>query len=237
VLLLALWPAVAPASCRQALAIGLDISGSVDTHEYRLQTNGLADALLDPQVSAAFLAVPGAPVRLFVFEWAGKGTQRTLVNWTDITNETVLREIAATLTTNSRQPREVATALGQAMLFGASELEKQSDCWRQTLDLSGDGQSNLGPRPQDVQSRLGDSITINAIVIGTDGGIAQGTIDGEITLLTSYFRRRVIRGPNAFVEAALGFEDFREAMTRKLLKELQTLAIGSLRTPHIHPDQ
>lgn len=236
-LLLALWPVAAQANCRQALAIGLDISGSVDTREYRLQMDGLAGALLNPDVRAAFLASPGAPVRLFIFEWAGIGTQRPLIGWTVIASQADLNAIAGTLRTTARQPREVATAVGQAMLFGARELASQNDCWRQTLDLSGDGQSNIGPRPQDIRSTLADNITINAIVIGTDGGMSQGVIDGEITLLTSYFRAQVIAGPHAFVEAAIGFEDFQDAMARKLLKELETLAIGALHLPAHLPDQ
>ena len=60
VLVLALLPFQAAAACRQALAIGLDISGSVDEAEYRLQLDGLASALLNPDVQKAFLAIPGA---------------------------------------------------------------------------------------------------------------------------------------------------------------------------------
>ncbi|MCX8955594.1 DUF1194 domain-containing protein, partial [Ruegeria sp. NA] len=36
--------------CRQALALGLDVSGSVDSREYRLQLDGLASALTRPEV-------------------------------------------------------------------------------------------------------------------------------------------------------------------------------------------
>ena len=49
------------ADCRQALALGLDVSGSVDALEYRLQLDGVAGALLDPEVIGAFLAFPDAP--------------------------------------------------------------------------------------------------------------------------------------------------------------------------------
>ena len=56
----------ANADCRQALALGLDISGSVDSSEYRLQIEGLAAALDDPSVIDAFLTMPTAPIRLFI---------------------------------------------------------------------------------------------------------------------------------------------------------------------------
>ncbi|MEM9846126.1 MAG: DUF1194 domain-containing protein, partial [Pseudomonadota bacterium] len=62
-LALVVFAAAAQAGCRQALALGLDVSGSVDTREYRLQTDGLAEALRDPEVQSAFLALPSLPVR------------------------------------------------------------------------------------------------------------------------------------------------------------------------------
>lgn len=37
-------PHAAQANCRLALALGLDVSGSVDSREYRLQLDGLANA-------------------------------------------------------------------------------------------------------------------------------------------------------------------------------------------------
>ena len=44
------------AACRQALALGLDVSGSVDTDEYRLQLDGLAAALTSPEVVSALIS-------------------------------------------------------------------------------------------------------------------------------------------------------------------------------------
>ena len=40
----------AAAECRLALSLGLDVSSSVDAREYRLQTEGLAAALIAPEV-------------------------------------------------------------------------------------------------------------------------------------------------------------------------------------------
>ena len=41
------------AECRQALALGLDVSGSVDAREYRLQIGGVADYQNKPVVDKA----------------------------------------------------------------------------------------------------------------------------------------------------------------------------------------
>ena len=231
-LLFALWPSVVFANCRQALALGLDISGSVDLKEYRLQLEGVAGALLDEKVMDAFLAMPGTPVRLFIYEWGGTRTRRVISPWTDVIDEQTLRGIAARLSTSLLFRREYSTAIGQSMLYANQELENQRDCWRLTLDLSGDGKSNDGPRPRDVRNSLPYDTTVNAIVIGSpkvasDGtGLAQSRQDMEA--LVDYFEAEVISGPNAFAEYAFGYSEFQDAMTRKLLKELRTLAVGQL---------
>ena len=222
--------APATAACRQALAIGLDISGSVDSKEHRLQLDGMAGALTSTAVQNAFVAMPNAPVRLLVYEWSGSGVQHPLVGWNDVTDKSVLNRMAATLLSTTQRPQELRTALGRAMLFGANTLNAQNDCWRLTLDIVGDGQSNLGPRPRDVKSMPPlANITINALVISNDAASGQQNQTAE---LSAYFRAEVIKGPDAFVETALGFEEFQQAMERKLLKELQTVAASTLPVAH-----
>ena len=214
--------------CRQALALGLDVSASVNAQEYRLQLDGLAAALTHPDVRHALLAVPGLPVRLAVFEWSGPEDQRLLVDWTQISDDTALTRVTTQLRTTTRRATNPTTALGVAMLFGADLLNSQQACWRRTLDISGDGRSNTGPRPQDVRdSNALGGITVNALVIGSDhpdGGVPAE----EIKALRAHFETKVIRGPDAFTEVALGFEDYEKAMIRKLLRETEGLAIGLL---------
>jgi hypothetical protein len=226
-LAIAAWPALAQQQCRQALALGLDVSGSVDAIEYRLQLDGLARALLRPEVQAAFLAFPDAPVRLYVYEWAGFSSQRQLLPWTPVASADDLARIAATLRGHPRIEAEPATAIGQAMLYGARALSRQAGCWKRTLDLSGDGKSNTGPRPRDLKGdpRIGD-LTINGLVIGGMGTTVGDRRQAEVGDIWAYYTVEVIRGPQAFVEVALGFQDFEEAMARKLLKELETLVVG-----------
>ena len=228
-LMFGLWPGIGHAACRQALAIGLDISGSVDGGEYRLQLDGLASALQDADVQAAFLAMPGAHVRLFIYEWGGYATQRLLVGWTDVTDAATLNGIAATLQATRRRPHDPATAIGKAMLYGGEALGAQSDCWRLTMDLSGDGKSNIGPRPRDAKrAPLLADVTVNAVVIGADTLPFTVQPSVESVDLLRYFISQVIRGPDAFVESASEFEDFQDAMARKLLRELRTRAVGAL---------
>ncbi|WP_421905466.1 DUF1194 domain-containing protein [Mameliella sp.] len=215
---LLIWGAGAEAACRQALALGLDVSGSVDAAEYRLQLDGLAGALQDPEVMGALLAMPEAPVSVAVFEWSGPGSQRIVAPWRRIEGPADVADLATLLRATQRGQLGQSTAIGAAKRFGAALLAEQGRCWRRVLDLSGDGKSNTGPRPQD--SRPG-GITINGLVIG-----ASGDANG-IGALASYYRAYVIAGADAFVETALGFEAFEAAMVRKLKRELQVLAVSS----------
>ncbi|MCI2397872.1 DUF1194 domain-containing protein [Aliiroseovarius subalbicans] len=212
--------------CRQALALGLDVSGSVNEREYRLQLDGLAAALDHPDVASAILAMPGTPVRVMVFEWSGPRDQRLLLDWTPVPDSATLAQLTATLRGTTRTPANPSTALGTAIIWGAQKLAQQPDCWKRTLDISGDGKSNTGPRPQDVADQpVLAGITVNALVIGSDtpGG---GVRTGEIGDLETYFRSLVIRGPAAFVEVAEDFADYQAAMIRKLLREVEGMALS-----------
>ena len=217
------------AACRQALALGLDISGSVDRLEYRLQLDGLAGALLDPAVAEAFLAIPDANVRLFVYEWSGQSSQRVLLPWTEVATRTDILNISQRLRSTARRPMEPSTAIGQAMLFGAQALASQPTCWRRTIDLSGDGESNSGPQPGRVStSAVMLGVTVNALIIGAESPPFSDRTQSEIKELSAYFNSNVIRGPDAFVQTAVEFVGFQDAMAKKLLKELQTRAVGAL---------
>lgn len=212
------------ADCRQALALGLDVSGSVDAREYRLQMDGLAAALGSPRVRQALTMLPAAPVDLLVYEWSGPDDPAVILPWTTVRDEATLERIIAHLRATERRQASPGTAIGVAMREGLSHLSARSHCWKRTLDLSGDGKSNLGPRPVDIKPAIEQTnITVNALVIGADAPTIADRRQMEIAELGRYFEAYVIVGADSFVEVALGFEAYGEAMTRKLERELETL--------------
>ena len=225
-------PGSTEAPCRQALALGLDVSGSVDGGEYRLQLDGLAAALRERAVIEAMLSVPSAPVHLAIFEWSEPGHQRLLLDWQMIAGPADLERIAAMLEATGRRPAPPGTALGSAMRFGTALLEQRRDCWKRTLDLSGDGKHNIGPHPREVKRALSaqsaGGVTLNALVIGSDAPTLGALGYEDIGELSAYFSAWVIFGPGAFVETALGYEAYREAMVRKLIRELEGLTVSAL---------
>ena len=113
------------------------------------------------------------------------------------------------------------------MLFGAELLSQQQECWKRTLDLSGDGKHNLGPHPREIKTLLLSSgITINGLVIGADDPSHGDKRYVQVGELSAYYNAWVILGPGAFVEVALGFEAYEDAMTRKLIRELEGLILS-----------
>ena len=225
------------ANCRQALALGLDVSGSVDKWEYRLQLDGLASAFLDPTVQGAFLDFPGVPVRVMIFEWSAQTHHRKVIDWTNVRSAADLASMAAILGATRTVPvANPSTAIGPAMDFGATELRQQSDCWQKTLDLSGDGPANTGHHPRDLGPDVMGDVVINGLVIGPDGPANAGKNRQNLKSLRGYYEAYVLRGPGSFVEAALDYQDFARAMRRKLLRELQPAAVSRL-APNGAPGQ
>ena len=219
----------AHAACRQALALGVDVSGSVDSREYRLQLDGIAAALTAPDVRGVLMGMPEAPVALAVYEWSSADFQRVLVDWTVIRDAAALDAIAARLRATKRMPRApYSTAIGAALRFGAALLARAPDCWQATLDISGDGENNDGPAPE-IGRALPGEFTVNGLVIGSDStsGVHARIIRPE--WLADYFRAHVLRGPGAFVVPTMGFQTYAEAMEEKLLRELTGLQMSEAR--------
>jgi hypothetical protein len=225
---LALSATGAQANCRQALVLALDVSGSVDDREYTQQRQGLAAALTSDRVRAALLDTPDWPVHLAVFEWAGQFDQALLLDWTALSDATALDRAAATIAAPTPRPASLSTALGAAMDYAATVLRAApADCLTRTLDISGDGKNNDWPDPRSRRGTLA-GVTINALVMGADDTPIGDTRQSDVAELSAYFTAEIIAGPGAFVEVALGYDDYAAAMERKLLRELTTMVMGAL---------
>lgn len=230
--LVAALAAPAGAACRQALALALDVSGSVDGTEYGLQMAGLASALLDPDVQEAVFALPEVPVAIGIFEWSGSAYQSQVLSWTVMETPEDLTAAAERLAGWHRRAAPAETGLGAALTHAVEFLSRAPVCWRRTLDISGDGKNNDWPVPEEVlASGVLGGVTINALVIGSLHPQDERVILSGVDDLADYFRDRIIQGPDAFVEVAFEYEDYAEAMRRKLLRELSVAAIGQVPPP------
>ena len=211
-------------ACRLALVLAIDVSSSVDAREDALQRGGLARALQAPEVVDAFFA-GSEPVALAAFEWSGRYNQAILLDWTLIRSPDGLADAANQIARSTRSQTEFPTSLGYALGFASTLLARAPSCLFQTVDVAGDGENNDGFGPAEAYIAFPfDGVTVNGLVVnGAD-------FEGEM-MLVPYYENQVIRGPGAFVEVANGFEDYENAMRRKLLRELSVMAIGGIPTP------
>lgn len=206
---------VAARACGLALLLAVDVSGSVDRREYRVQMDGLAAALRDGTVLEALVA---ERAQVSLIQWSGSSRQAQTIPWTVITTPQDVLRLAESVATDPRRWHNYSTALGEALLLGLTSFDAVPQCRRRVMDVSGDGESNEGVQPAGLRAVLNDrGITVNALAIETDEAD-----------LTGYFFENVITGPGAFVETANGFEDYPERIRRKLRRETakQVSAVG-----------
>lgn len=234
-LLFLLLPGFADAACRHALSLALDVSSSVDDAEYQLQLDGVVAALNSDAVQEILFAQPQAPIQIHVFEWSGPVNHTILVPWTAIATPADLAKVSSILQRHQRGVAAPTTSIGSAMLAGFSYLEQRPECWRLTLDISGDGETNTGPAPKDIgEDQMPSDVVVNGLVVGSSSIFGEGVDFDNMEQLAEYYRTNVIRGPGAFVEIALGYEDYAVAMERKLLRELAAQVLGQTPTEMGH---
>lgn len=193
--------------CSVAIVLAVDVSGSVDMEEYRIQTGGLAEALRDGAVAEALVS---AKARLALVQWTGSSRQTVSLPWRDISDFDSLERFAADVAAMPRAWRHFSTAVGEALKFSISLFPDVPVCRHRVIDVSGDGISNEGVPPTELRSALSAAgITVNALVI-----------EGAENDLTAWFWENVIHGSGAFVVTADGFAAYPARIRQKLLREV-----------------
>ena len=204
-------------ACSVALVMGLDVSSSVDTHEYTLQVTGLADALESPAVANAILTTGGIWAAAFL--WSGQERQDLMADWTWLADRKDIATFAKQIRAAPRTVGSWPTALGRAAVFAADQHRRAPEhCDRRVIDISGDGINNSG-RAADWYRERGrfEGLIINGLVIRGAGPDPY-----------NHYAKRLIHGQNAFVEIAEDYADYARAIKRKLVRELTPtgLAMG-----------
>lgn len=202
--------AAAPAwGCDTALMLTIDVSNSIDSVEYKLQTDGMADAVLDAEVSEAMIS---GQIAVAVMQWSGVGRQEVSIPWRRLRSVSDIQAFAADARTMPRAFVQSDTAIGDAILFALNQFDDAPLCDRQVIDVSGDGTPNAG-----VDTRLASreaerrGITINGIAIESMG-----------VAITTFFTRSVITR-DGFVITARRHMDYPRAIREKILREVSRI--------------
>lgn len=209
-------PAQASEHCRLALVLALDVSSSVDADEYVLQRDGLAAALDAPEIRKAILEGSGH-VSIAIYEWSGRRQSAMVSDWVALMDDAAIDHVIDTLRSAPRSHSRFPTAMGYALGFGATLLNRGPVCDRQVIDVSGDGENNDGFPPRLAYRNFPfANVTVNGLAVL---GGAPNVLD--------YFQREVRFGFGAFVETSQGYAGYRAAMTRKLFRELNDVTLSA----------
>ncbi len=194
------------------LVLAIDCSYSVDSTEFGLQLQGLANAFRTPEVLEAIGAGPHGAISVAVVQWSSQESQIVAVPWRLVNDAASASALANEISGLSRLTAEGATSISTLITFSIDLIAASPvKARRNVIDVSADGANNNGIR----------------VDLARDFAIAQGIVVNGLTILNEvrhlhyYFRNHVVGGTGAFVEIADDYADFERAIRKKLLREIR----------------
>jgi Protein of unknown function (DUF1194) len=211
--LVLLWSSGAMAQSRPvdlALVLAVDCSFSVNAAEFRLQMQGIGQALQDPLVWKAIQNGPYGRIAVVVMEWSDKENQQIVLPWTIISSQQEAVATGFALKAMQRNLAEGGTAISRAISVAAAQFPFAPSASRKVIDVSFDGRNNTGPALPPVRNQIvSQGVVINAL-----------PIINEVLTLDVYAENQLIGGQGAFVIKANDYQSFGEAILRKLIREI-----------------
>lgn len=193
------------------LVLAVDASGSVNARRFELQKLGYVAAFRNPRVLRAIHSGPQQAIAVTLVQWTGPAMQVQAVPWMHVADEASIGALAAAI---ERAPRQlfgggtsISGAIDHALTMFAQSPFRDG---RRVIDVSGDGANNRGRPAENARDEaVAAGITINGLpVLEVEPNLAE------------FYRRNVIGGPNAFMIPAETFEEFADAILRKLILEI-----------------
>lgn len=222
-----------------ALAVAVDVSQSVDEDRYKLQMEGIAQALEAKDVVNAITSGRHAAILFSMIAWSD--APEMIVPWQRIGSAEDAARVAAMVRAVPHKGGEFTCMARMLRNFGDSilpALPLRAD--RVIVDVSGDGIDNCNVRSSidDERDRLvAAGVTINGLPImvpGENDVVGEGAYRApgfgfervgpgtDATTLDAYFKDHVIGGSGAFILPAQGYPDFGRAITRKFVTEISS---------------
>lgn len=200
------------------LFLAVDVSRSMSPRELEIQRRGYAEAIVSDEVVGAIALGARGRIAMTYVEWAGFGSQRTVVEWTLISGPEDAAAFAARISAHFEDALR-RTSISSAIDHAADSFDKNGFVGdRRVIDVSGDGPNNAGrPVAHARDDALARGIVINGLPLMTKEGLgAEWTLDD----LDLYYQACVIGGPSSFVVPVRSWESFPTAVRLKLVQEL-----------------
>jgi hypothetical protein len=214
-------PAQAQTNVDLQLVLAVDASGSVNTYRFELQRRGYVAALRNPRVLGAILSGGTQSIALAMMQWTGPFLHAEVLPWVHLKDEASIASAAKVIEQTPRKLFGGGTSISGAidysmmMMFPRSPFKAD----RRVIDISGDGANNSG----------------RSVVRARDEAVAADvTINGLPILavepdLADHYRNYVIGGPGAFMVVAENFENFADAILKKMIIEIAAADPGLAR--------
>jgi hypothetical protein len=218
------------------LVLAVDISGSVDDEEARLQRNGYVAALQSDAVVRAVTSGMLGRIAVTYLEYAGTGLgesvgyAKTVVGWTLIEDAASAARFAKELAAAPIRT-EVWTSISRAIEYALPQFAMNAfEGTRQVIDVSGDGPNNNGSLVTEARAQAkAQGVTVNGLPI-INGRISPSGWP-QMKDLDLYYKDCVITGPTSFIVVANSFQDFARAIRRKLILEIANATPATAPSP------
>ena len=206
------------------IVTALDVSDSIDAQSTRIEIDGMAQAILAPEILQAIRAGRHRRVGFAIFAWH-EGAYPELVSWTVIGDNADARAVSEQLRNVS--PADFGVSVDRLVEPRMTDLSGAIDhaavllltapfaTDRMVLNVVGNGWDNVGEGPIHARDRL----------VG-EGGIINGVILGEDPVLADYFRQNVIGGPGAFIITVADKGAITNVLARKFLRDVALATPG-----------
>jgi hypothetical protein len=204
-------PATAQTAVDLALVLAVDASGSVDQIRFELQKRGYVAAFRHVRVLEAIRSGPHRAIAVTMTQWTGPMLQVQAVGWTLVGDEESAAAFASAIELAPRQLFGGGTSISGAIDYAMTLFpESPFRASRRVIDVSGDGSNNRGrPVTAARDEAVADGVGINGLPILA----LEPNLD-------RYYYDSVIGGPGAFVVVAKDYENFAEAILKKLITEI-----------------
>jgi hypothetical protein len=138
------------------LVLASDVSRSVDQPKFRLQREGYAAAIADPQVLDAIKSGAHQQIAVCFVEWSGATSLKLVIDWTIVGDAASARKIGDQML---ELPRSFAdrTSISGGIEFAEPARARRLRIAAPTIDVSGDGTNN-----RDATSPRGDERSARA---------------------------------------------------------------------------
>jgi hypothetical protein len=194
------------------LVLAIDASNSVTDDRFELQKQGYVAAFRNPQVIKAIMSGGQQSIAVTMMQWTGPFDTVQVVPWMLVKDAASAQALADAIDRSQRElfggsGTSISGAIDQGVaLLSQSPYQSQ----RRTIDISGDGPNSSGRsliRARDEAVRQG--ISINGLPIMS-----------IVRDLDKYYYSTVIGGPGAFMIPAASYDNFAEAIVKKLILEI-----------------